>query len=336
VNDSNPEIETTTPVEDWMSRDPECVTRGAALSEVATLMGVRRHSCVVVCEHDLPVGLISERDMVRVLSRVLEGELSDAKAEDVMSTPVISIQGDRPVGEATHLMKARQIRRLLVVDERGGPVGIVTQSDMMRAHRNTIELHQRTLEARVAERTAELETANEQLETLSRIDPLMNIGNRRAMEEALAVAHQRSLRYKRTYSIILLDVDKFKAYNDTYGHPRGDRVLRDIAREVIASIRVLDTAYRYGGEEILILLPETGAAGAVPVAERVNRSVAALATEHHSSAHGVVTISAGIATSVPHTDGSIPGVLDLLAAADQSLYEAKEAGRNCLGAVVQP
>ncbi|NNF67243.1 MAG: GGDEF domain-containing protein, partial [Gammaproteobacteria bacterium] len=308
----------------------------ASISEVSLLMSQRKHSCVIVCEQDKAVGLISERDVVRVLAEVLSGKAADMTAGDFMSSPVISIQSDRSVEEAYRLMRSRGIRRLLVADEHNAPAGILTQSDLMRAHLQTVEHYQKTLEARVAERTARLESANEQLEALARVDPLMNIGNRRAMEEALAVAHQRSLRYQRTYSIILLDVDKFKAFNDTYGHPRGDRVLRDIAREVTGCVRNLDTVYRYGGEEVLILLPETDTDGAMMVADRIRSAVAGMETEHRSSEHKVVTISAGIATSVPRKDGSIPGVLDLLGAADQSLYQAKDEGRNRLGRVVKP
>lgn len=324
------------PVIKWMSADPQRVAPQTALTEVARLMSSQRHSCVIVCDDNNVAGLISERDLVRVLPQLIAGENLNFVAADIMSTPVISIGLNDTIDSATKLMSAKRIRRLVVLDDNDALAGIVTQSDIMRAHVRQIESHQITLEARVSERTAELETANEQLETLSRIDPLMNIGNRRAMEEALSIAHQRSSRYQRTYSVILLDVDQFKNYNDTYGHPRGDRILRDIAREMLGCVRILDTVYRYGGEEVLVLLPETAAQGAVAVAERIRRSVAALANEHRSSKHGVVTISAGIATSVPRPDGTIPGVLELLDAADKSLYEAKDAGRNRLGSVVEP
>ncbi|MDH3589776.1 MAG: diguanylate cyclase [Gammaproteobacteria bacterium] len=330
------EADTRMLVEEWMSRDPECVASLTPLSDVAAMMGIRRHSCVVVVDNQKAVGLISERDLVRELSRVLNGQVADATASDAMSAPVVTVDCGQPLDEATRVMASNKIRRLVVVNAEQAIVGIVTQSDLMRAHVESAKQQQQVLEAQVAERTAELESAVEQLETLSRVDPLMGIGNRRAMEESLAIAHQRSLRYQRTYSVILLDVDKFKPYNDTYGHPRGDRVLRDVAREVTACVRMLDRVYRYGGEEILVLLPETGPEGTVAVAERIRHSVAALAIEHRSSEHEILTVSAGIATSVPRGDGSIPGVLDLLAAADRSLYNAKGSGRNRLGPVETP
>ncbi|MBT8136691.1 MAG: diguanylate cyclase [Gammaproteobacteria bacterium] len=323
-------------VERWMSRDPECVGPDTALEEVASLMGIRRHSCIVVTEGHKAIGLISERDLVRELARALGGKSAEATAGAAMSQPVICIAGHETVDAAVKLMTDHRIRRLVVTDEEDEIVGVLTQSDLMRANISRADMHRRTLEAQVATRTAELETAVEQLEALARVDPLMNIGNRRSMDEALAMAHQRSLRYRRTYSVILLDVDKFKSYNDSYGHPRGDRVLRDIAGEVLACARVLDRPFRYGGEEILVLLPETDGQGTVAVAERVRRAVVALDIEHRGSTHGVVTISAGVATSVPRKDGSVPAALDLLAAADRSLYEAKGAGRNRLGPVYQP
>ncbi len=322
-------------VDAWMSRDFDRVARNATLQDVAALMSSREHSCVLVCDGTEPVGLISERDLVRLLARTLAGEVvGDAAA--FMSSPVVSIQAGQPAEEATRLMTSHRIRRLVVVDEAGHAVGLVTQSDMVRAHVASIAGHQKRLEARVAERTAELELANEQLETLLRIDPLMNIGNRRAMEEAMAMAHQRATRYGRTYSVILLDIDYFKAYNDLYGHPRGDRVLRDVGREVTACTRMLDTVYRYGGEEVLVLLPETAKDGTVAVAERIVQSIAGLAIEHNGSSFGVVTISAGMATTEPAADGEVPGNLELLDAADRSLYRAKEAGRNRLGPLLYP
>lgn len=322
-------------VEQWMSRDVDRVSTSASLAEVAALMGAHEHSCVLVCDAERPVGLISERDMVRALAAVLSGERAGTAA-DLMSSPVVTIAAAEPIDEATRSMTAHRIRRLVAVDHDGNVAGLLSQSDLTRAHLARIEAHQTLLEARVAERTAELEAVNEQLETLSRIDPLMGIGNRRAMEEALAMAHQRATRYARSYSVMLLDIDHFKLYNDTYGHPRGDRVLRDVGAEIASAIRMLDTAYRYGGEEMLVLLPETGEDGARSVAERICRSVAALAIEHRRSPHGIVTLSAGLATSHPQPDGSAPGILDLLDAADRSLYGAKNAGRNRIGAITYP
>ena len=322
-------------VDTWMSRELVHVAPDATLVEITSLMSSRERSCVLVCEQSAAVGLITERDLVRILARTLGGE-AVGRAADVMSSPVVTIRAGRPAEEATRRMTEHRIRRLVVVDENDCAVGLVTQSDMVRAHLASIAEHQKQLEARVAERTAELEVANEQLETLSRIDPLMNIGNRRAMEEAMAMAHQRATRYGRTYSVILLDIDHFKAYNDLYGHPRGDRVLRDVGREVTGCTRVLDTVYRYGGEEVLVLLPETAEEGTRAVAERILRSIAALAIEHNGSSFGVVTISAGMATSRPRDDGEVAGNLELLDAADRSLYEAKDAGRNRLGTLLYP
>lgn len=318
-----------------MSRAVDRVAPDATLAEIAALMGTHHHSCVLVCEGERPVGLISERDLVRVLARVLAGEQAGT-AGDIMSSPVVSIAAGEPVDEASRKMATHRIRRLVVLDDDGVLAGLLSQSDLTRAHLARIEAHQTLLEARVAERTAELESANEQLETLSRIDPLMGIGNRRAMEEALAMAHQRATRYGRAFAVMLLDLDYFKAYNDTYGHPRGDGVLRDFAREAKGAIRMLDTAYRYGGEEVLVLLPETDEEGAQAVADRIVRSVAGLAIEHKGSPHAIVTVSAGLAVALPRPDGTTPRILDLLDAADRSLYAAKEAGRNRVGAVGYP
>lgn len=321
-------------VDALMTSDIERVSEDASLPEIAQAMS-QKSACVLVCDDAKAVGLISERDLVREMGHVLAGSPA-RKARDFMSAPVVSISLGVSADEATQKMTSHRIARLVVVDDLGNVAGVVSQTSMVHAHVRRIEEHQRFLEARIAERTAELETANEQLEALSRIDPLMGIGNRRAMEEALAMAHQRSFRYRRTYSVILIDVDHFKAYNDTYGHPRADRVLRDLGREILSCGRMLDTAYRYGGEEVLVLLPETDAAGTLAVADRIRRSVAALSIEHKGAPDGVITVSAGLATSVPSPEGKVPGVFDLLGAADESLYKAKAAGRNRIGPATAP
>ncbi|WP_285689418.1 diguanylate cyclase [Actinoplanes sp. NBRC 103695] len=182
-----------------------------------------------------------------------------------------------------------------------------------------------SLEAKVAERTEALESANRQLERLSATDALTGLSNRRDLEASLMVEWQRAVREQRPLSVVMIDVDHFKLYNDRYGHAAGDRCLRSVASVLNHQVRGTDTVARYGGEEFTIILPTADLADAVQTAERVRTGVSALNEPHEGSPLGTVSISLGVASTVP-TPETTPQ--QLLAEADAHLYEAKHGGRN--------
>jgi two-component system, cell cycle response regulator len=182
------------------------------------------------------------------------------------------------------------------------------------------------LHRRLAIQNEELEELNRRLFEQSREDPLTCLGNRLRLREELETLRARAERYGHSYSVVLCDVDFFKSYNDRYGHIAGDEVLVKVAREITEGRRSGDTAYRFGGEEFLIVLPEQPLEAAAAVAERLRLSVEALRIPHESKdPPGWVTISAGVAALRP---GDPKSPDDLLSEADAALYRAKEAGRN--------
>ena len=155
------------------------------------------------------------------------------------------------------------------------------------------------------------------------VDPLTRLVNRRGLERALAAEREHAARTKSSYSVLMLDIDRFKKYNDRYGHLEGDRVLAAVAGAFAHSLRAIDCAARYGGEEFIALLPGTNAEGALILGERVRDSVRALAIVHAEAEEGIVTVSVGAACAVPgESDAS------LLMRADAALYRAKDGGRN--------
>lgn len=183
-----------------------------------------------------------------------------------------------------------------------------------------------SLHRKLAEQAAELERLNAVLLETARTDPLTGLGNRRRLEEDLAVLQERANRYGHNYCLALCDVDFFKRYNDRYGHPAGDEVLRQVARTLRSSLRASDSAYRYGGEEFLLILPEQTPDTSTIVLERVRTAVQQLAIPHlDSEAAAVVTISAGIAVFTP---GATDHSGAWLQRADEALYRAKAGGRN--------
>jgi len=175
-----------------------------------------------------------------------------------------------------------------------------------------------------------LKRQSELLERLVTIDGLTEIPNRRRFDEQLEVEWQRGVRNAQPLSLILMDVDHFKLFNDNYGHAAGDRCLCAVAKALDSALnRASDLVARYGGEEFVAVLPDTDAPGAALVAENLRAAVESLGVPHaHSSAGPVVTISLGGATVVPPHAGLVPA--DLTQAADQGLYAAKGAGRNRL------
>lgn len=175
----------------------------------------------------------------------------------------------------------------------------------------------------------ELDKKRQELLALSRTDPLTGLYNRRFFEERLAVEFARSHRYRVPLSCVMLDVDHFKALNDSYGHPFGDKVLREVARVAKETLRDVDLVARYGGEELVALLPETAPRQALRVSERMRLGIAAL-TFPCVSISGMesmvgCTASIGVAT---FPGEKIISSEDLLRAADACLYLAKRAGKN--------
>lgn len=181
----------------------------------------------------------------------------------------------------------------------------------------------------------QLAEANRKLELLARSDALTGVANRRQFDEALESEFRRAVRERTVVSLIMIDVDRFKAFNDNYGHPAGDRCLRKIAQALAAMPqRPGDLIARYGGEEFVILLPNTPEPGALSVAERARCAVRALGIEHRFSAAEIVTISLGVASQLPAPDGSDASAL--VSEADRALYDAKARGRDTVSAFAPP
>jgi diguanylate cyclase (GGDEF)-like protein len=186
---------------------------------------------------------------------------------------------------------------------------------------------ERELQRIVAEKTADLRRINEDLSRLSSLDSLTGLANRRVFDETLKVECARLKRIRSDVSLVMIDVDHFKALNDSEGHQRGDEYLKLVGSELRRlAKRQIDLAARYGGEEFAVILPETDAAGARRVAESMRLAVVGLQLPHPASpVSPLLTISVGVATVTREWHSSPE---ELIAAADQALYEAKRNGRN--------
>jgi two-component system chemotaxis response regulator CheY len=171
-----------------------------------------------------------------------------------------------------------------------------------------------------------LAARNRELARMALVDGLTGIPNRRDFDEKLRKLGEESRRGERPFSILMIDLDRFKGLNDTLGHEAGDDALRTVAGIIGRNVRASDSAFRYGGEEFVCLLPDTDSAGAQLVAGRLRLRVEAAEIANPGDPPRLtLTISLGLATYVPDRDNSPEAVL---ARADQALYRAKELGRN--------
>jgi diguanylate cyclase (GGDEF)-like protein len=177
----------------------------------------------------------------------------------------------------------------------------------------------------VRERTQQLEEANRKLAQISYLDALTGVSNRRSFEEELTMEWRRATRTASRLSLLMIDIDGFKPYNDSLGHQAGDAGLRGVARIIDEGAkRAGDIVARYGGDEFAVLLPDTDLPGATALAERIRETIEARGLRA-SSAQGAITVSIGVATMTGSEDGE-PSAL--VRAADGALYHAKRDGRN--------
>jgi len=173
----------------------------------------------------------------------------------------------------------------------------------------------------------ELKRRGDMLERLAGLDGLTGIPNRRHFDQFLAAEWKRSIRYNHTISLIIMDIDYFKLFNDHYGHTEGDECLKKVAKVFSQSmLRSTDILARYGGEEFACVLPETDFQGAMTTAKRIMKAIQDLGLPHEKSqVADYVTVSIGVASSSPQIKEK---ALDLIEMADKALYEAKGNGRN--------
>lgn len=178
---------------------------------------------------------------------------------------------------------------------------------------------------RIQRLTEDLHVANKRLRALARTDELTHVRNRRGLRSALTREFRRAERYGGALTVLAFDVDRFKLVNDRYGHGVGDTVLHAVAQELKRGVREVDVVGRVGGEEFVVLAPETPARDARAIAERLRRSVAERQVTTLGGEPVQVTVSCGIAT-LSDVDARTPD--ELLAHADAALYRAKDLGRN--------
>lgn len=301
------------------ARDQSLIRLRGSVNEVTDTL--RDYMRATTSEHDgRSRAMQLARDRVR-LSLVWTGALGVLLGAGI--AVVIGLSITRPLGRLSDAMGrlAAGALNVAVPDRvRRDEVG-----RMARALEVFKESMNRNVELKAAEN--KLLTANAELEELARVDGLTGLGNRRCFDETLETEFLHCAREQWPLSLILIDVDRFKVFNDTYGHQAGDACLKSLSQAVKRwARRPLDLAARYGGEELAVLLPNTDREAAADIAERIRLAIRDLRIEHSGSAVGVVTASLGVATVYPSDDMATSK--DVVKTADLYLYAAKAQGRD--------
>lgn len=311
-----------------MTNSVSCLPPEAPLRDAVDLMHKQRYSCIVIAQGKLPVGILTERDLVKVLSSKHPEQSLDQPISDFMSGPVLTLNQNESLFDALVVNRAEKVRHLPVIGDEDELVGLITQSNLANAHFHVTALQSQLIEQAIASKTETLQQLNEELQALSMEDHLMEIGNRRAMEVDLLHTHASSIRYDQIYSLLLIDVDYFKRYNDLYGHQMGDDALRKVASSIKNNIRASDRLYRYGGEELLLLLPHTSAEQSAIAAEKLIKSIETASIPHEESPLKCLTISGGCASALINKHEKHSRWESVVEEADLALYQAKSEGRN--------
>ena len=244
-------------------------------------------------------------------------------------------EAGKPDGEAVARAEIARLHKIIeALMNRAERSAIVQVSDFSIFETAVVlegQVRQRTEELQAALRENErinraLEEANRRLAVLSTTDALTGVANRRRFAEVLAAEWGRAQRSDACLGAVMVDIDRFKLYNDRYGHLAGDACLRRVAATLAANVRgPADVVARYGGEEFAAILPGARGEDAQKVGERLRAAVVLLAEPHDGTPLGIVTISVGTASTVPAPDVSPDRLLE---SADAALYRAKERGRN--------
>jgi diguanylate cyclase (GGDEF)-like protein len=289
---------------------------------------------------DGAIALVSNQGIV--YARAPDGE-ANVGLDISKSTLLASMQAQR-AGALTYTSPVDHVRRISGF-RHGEPfpviaVAALSEQEALSAWQHSVRRHALLTLVTIAllaglgewlrRQLLERQVVQDQLESLARTDALTGLANRRALDEYLADAWPRALRESSPLGLLLVDIDHFKAFNDTYGHQAGDACLRQVAEAVhLCARRHGDMAARYGGEELALVLPGCDPDALRSLAEAVCRAVRALDIPHAESYTAqMVTVSVGAASLWPGRLGQDEGPASLVALADLALYDAKAGGRN--------
>jgi len=295
----------------WINKDTKT---SAILGDMIT----NATDSVMIVDSKKPIGIFTTKDVVKIIRKNLDIE---APISDYMSSPVDTLNKGSSVKEALDFLTSKHYKRVVVVDDDGCLNGMITQKELISLAYSRWAMLTKEYQEELSKINESLIKKNSQIEHLASRDPLTNLYNRYKFSKLFELSHQSMVEREGVMSLIMVDIDFFKKINDTYGHGVGDKVLVGVSELFLSLLRDEDIVCRWGGEEFIILLPSTNMQNAVSISQKLRGHVEAMTIEPCDK----VTASFGV-TEV-RTDDDIKSVVDR---ADNALYGAKKAGRNCV------
>lgn len=286
------------------------------MSEILEFMKDAQSDCVIIQEGGHTVGILTSKDVIKFIG---EGNCPEIAVRDVMSFPIETMNEKATISEAIEYLRNRNFKRIVVTDDEGQVIGVVTQQDLIsRTYLKWSQLMQDHFK-QFEEITQILQQKNRHLTQLATKDTLTEIHNRHMFTELFSQELSILKRQNTKFSLMMIDLDHFKQVNDTYGHNIGDYVLKNFVTLVVSTIREADVFARWGGEEFVLLLRNTGCDEAYRVGEKIRNLVESQLFDEV----GHITCSIGITEVYP--DDSLISAIER---ADGALYAAKDSGRN--------
>ncbi len=270
---------------------------------------------VIVVEDRCPVGVVTTKDMLELLC---SGSDLSLPIEHYMVHPVKTMEETATISEALRFMQQHDFNRIVTVDKKGCLVGIVTRKELMTLTYNRWIKLLKQHEERMSTINKYLKEKSETYEKIASYDGLTGLYNRMKFIELFVIEYELMVQRHYPMSVIMMDIDRFKSINDTFGHNTGDRILKQTADTLRDALRNVDIVCRWGGEEFVMLLPAADADEAVRIAEGIRRRV-----ETMKSTLPAITGSFGV-TEVKEGD-TLEKVIER---ADKALYRSKQEGRN--------
>jgi len=294
-------------IADVMVRDVLTAEKTATVLQMAELIyNAHVGAITIIDKNRFPIGIVTERDIIQAMV-VYKENASRKQAQDIMSSPVLTLEPDDDIESAAMLMQLNNIRRIPIVED-DKLAGLITYRDITNALMKSV--HSLTDKA-------------EKLEDKANRDPLTGLWNKGYLLSQLQYHFELSKRTGNPMAVIVIDIDHFKKVNDTYGHICGDEVLKKIASLISTHSRAINITGRFGGEEFVILGPISDHKSAMFTAERLRVLVENEKFQCGDNAFKI-TISAGVSV----WNRAVNDATQLLANADKALYEAKGGGRN--------
>jgi len=294
------------------------VGKEVVTQEIFETMERYNHDAVMVVEERKPVGIITTKDMLRLLKEHADLSLP---VKCFMSMPVVTVSQYCTLNEVLKFMKDKHFKRIVTVDEEGRMVDSITQKELISIAYTRWMRMMKSYQEELCQINEKLIQESRRFEKIAATDSLTGLYNRMKFFELFVSEYAVMTQRHNNLSLLLMDLDRFKKVNDTYGHNMGDEVLKQISNLLLRELRSVDILCRWGGEEFVALLPAADIAEAHQIAEKIRQSICTLSIE------GIPGVTASIGVTQIREGDELMVVIER---ADKALYMAKGAGRNCI------